>query len=157
MLQPVGGHVVVGPEPADVVEQHIQPRVRGENLAGQPPDLGLQRHVGDEDVHRGVARLAGDRGGARSARVRSRPVMPTRAPMEARPIAAALPIPPVPPVINTVLPVIEGVTLIVSSLSFIGSWDQGGRLREPLLRRLCAKAFRFGWESLDDSPEQPDD
>jgi hypothetical protein len=34
--------------------------------------------------------------------------------MEARPIAAALPIPPVPPVINTVLPVIEGVTAIVS-------------------------------------------
>ena len=36
--------------------------------------------------------------------------MPTRAPTEAGPIAAALPIPPVPPVINTVLPVIGGVT-----------------------------------------------
>jgi hypothetical protein len=36
------------------------------------------------------------------------PVMPTRAPIEARPIAAALPIPAVPPVIRTVLPVIDG-------------------------------------------------
>lgn len=87
--------------------------------------------------------------------------MPTRAPMEARPIAAARPILPVPPVINTVLPVIGGVTVIVSSLSYIVSWGQGGRLREPLLRHLCVGAFRFGWarfgwaqfgwESLDGS------
>jgi hypothetical protein len=75
-----------GPEPADVVEQHIQPRVRGENLGGQTPDLGLRRHVGDEDVHRGGCPTRGDRGGG---------------PLEARPIAAALPSPPVPPVINT--------------------------------------------------------
>jgi hypothetical protein len=92
---------------------------------------------------------------ARSAR--SRPVMPTRAPLEVRPIATALPIPPVPPVINTILPAIGGVTVIVSSLSFVGSRDQGGRLREPFLRHLCARAFRFGWESLDGSIEQPDD
>src|SRR4030088_1464615 len=39
-----------------------------------------------------------------SARVRSRPVMPTRAPRVASPIAVALPIPPVPPVIRTTLP-----------------------------------------------------
>src|SRR6185437_4179253 len=38
-----------------------------------------------------------------SARARSRPVMPTRAPSEASPIAVALPIPPVPPVIRTTL------------------------------------------------------
>src|SRR6266513_4704416 len=41
-----------------------------------------------------------------SARARSRPVMPTRAPMVASPIAVALPIPPVPPVIRTTLPAI---------------------------------------------------
>src|SRR6266576_2847960 len=39
-----------------------------------------------------------------SARLRSRPVMPTRAPRRARPIAVALPIPPVPPVSSTLLP-----------------------------------------------------
>src|SRR5579872_967048 len=37
-------------------------------------------------------------------RARSRPVMPTRAPRAARPIAVALPIPPVPPVTRTTLP-----------------------------------------------------
>src|SRR6266568_7098445 len=40
-----------------------------------------------------------------SARARSRPVIPTRAPRAARPIAVALPIPPVPPVTKTTLPV----------------------------------------------------
>src|SRR5579862_514927 len=41
-----------------------------------------------------------------SARPRSRPVMPTRAPIMASPIAVALPMPPVAPVISTTLPVI---------------------------------------------------
>jgi hypothetical protein len=36
--------------------------------------------------------------------------------MLASPIAAALPIPPVPPVIRTVVPVIEGVSAIMGSL-----------------------------------------
>ena len=44
--------------------------------------------------------------------------MPTRAPIEARPIADALPIPPVPPVISTVLPVIDEVAAIVVSFLF---------------------------------------
>ena len=43
--------------------------------------------------------------------------MPTRAPIEARPIADALPIPPVPPVTSTVLPVIDEVATIVRFLS----------------------------------------
>ena len=60
VLQTVGGHVTVSPESTDVVEQHVEPRVRREHLACQPVDLGLGRHVGDEDVHRRVARLTGD-------------------------------------------------------------------------------------------------
>src|SRR6266550_1133858 len=48
-----------------------------------------------------------------SARARSRPVMPTRAPMVASPIAIALPIPPVPPVIRTTLPAIGRVPPMV--------------------------------------------
>ena len=43
---------------------------------------------------------------ASSPRVTSRPTMQTRAPMAARPVAVALPMPPVPPVINTTLPAI---------------------------------------------------
>src|SRR5579859_1341220 len=45
---------------------------------------------------------------AAAARVRalSRPVMPTRAPIAASPVAVALPIPPVPPVTRTVWPAI---------------------------------------------------
>src|SRR6266550_3959099 len=48
-----------------------------------------------------------------SARARSRPVIPTRAPIAASPIAVALPIPPVPPVIRTTLPSIRSVPPMV--------------------------------------------
>src|SRR5205085_2211278 len=44
-LQAVGGQVAVGPEPADVVDQHVQPRVGGEDRAGEPPDLDLGAQV----------------------------------------------------------------------------------------------------------------
>jgi hypothetical protein len=63
VLKPVDGRVAVGPEPADVVEQHIEAWIGGEDLGGQPPDFGLGGHVGDEDVHCGIARLARDCGG----------------------------------------------------------------------------------------------
>src|SRR3989475_4377496 len=43
-------------------------------------------------------------------RATSRPVMPIRAPRRARPIAVALPIPPVPPVISTILPTMRFVS-----------------------------------------------
>ncbi len=55
VFQTVGGHLAVGPEPADVVQQHVQPRVSGQDLVGQPPDLGLRRHVGYEGIDRRVA------------------------------------------------------------------------------------------------------
>ena len=61
---------------------------------------------------------------ARWALARSRPVMPTLAPMEARPIAAALPIPPVPPVISTVLPCIEYVVRLIP-VPALGSSEDG--------------------------------
>src|SRR5438874_134333 len=48
-----------------------------------------------------------------SARTRSRPVMPTRAPIAESPMAVALPIPPVPPVISTTLPAIGRVRAMV--------------------------------------------
>ena len=63
VLEPIGGHVTVGPEAADVVKQDIEPRVRGEDLVSQPSDLGLGRHVGDEDINSRIARLLDDRGG----------------------------------------------------------------------------------------------
>src|SRR2546427_2786392 len=59
-----------------------------------------------------------------SARARSRPVMPTRAPIAESPIAVALPIPPVPPVIRTTLPAIGSAPPMVrasdSGLPLIG-------------------------------------
>ena len=68
VLQTVGGDVAMRPEAADVVEQDVEPRVGREDLGGQPADLGLRRHVGDEDVDGGVARTRG-----RSRRRRARP------------------------------------------------------------------------------------
>src|SRR5438132_7076509 len=70
-----------------------------------------------------------------SARARSRPVMPTRAPMVASPIAVALPIPPVPPVIRTTLPVIRSVPPMVRG-------SDGGL---PLIG--------LGLETLEEEPE----
>ena len=109
VLQPVGRDMAVRPEAADVVEQDVQARVRGQHLAGQPPHLGLRGHVGDEDVDRAAARLAGDLGGRALRPPQVATGDPTRAPIEARRIAVARPMPPVPPVINTVLPVIGAV------------------------------------------------
>src|ERR1700682_6550346 len=48
-----------------------------------------------------------------SARPRPRPVIPTRAPMDASPIAVAFPIPPMPPVTRTTLPAIGSAPAIV--------------------------------------------
>src|ERR1700687_2541829 len=45
-----------------------------------------------------------------SARARSRPVMPTRAPRAASPTAVAFPTPPVPPVTRTTLPAMGSVS-----------------------------------------------
>src|SRR5207302_10795270 len=54
-----------------------------------------------------VARISA---AACSARPKSRPVMPTLAPSLASPMAVALPIPPVPPVIRTTLPAMVSVS-----------------------------------------------
>jgi hypothetical protein len=40
-LQAVGCDVTSGPEATDVVDQHVESREPGENVCGQPPDLGL--------------------------------------------------------------------------------------------------------------------
>ncbi len=48
-------------------------------------------------------------------------------------------------------------TTMASGRLIFHVFDQGGRLREPLLRHMCARAFRSGWESLDGSPKEPED
>ena len=60
VLQSVGRRVAVCPEPADVVEQHIEARVGCQDFIRQSPHLGLRRHIGNEDIDRRVARLASD-------------------------------------------------------------------------------------------------
>src|SRR5438309_3281281 len=71
-----------------------------------------------------------------SARARSRPVMATRAPIVASPIAVALPIPPVPPVIRATLPAIGRVRSMVRA-------SAGGL---PLIG--------VGLETLEEEPER---
>src|SRR5438132_3365841 len=72
----------------------------------------------------GFAEAARMSDAACSARARSRPVMPTRAPIVASPRAVALPMPPVPPVIRATLPAIGRVRPMVrasdSGLASIG-------------------------------------
>ena len=49
-LQAVGGRVSVCPEPADVVDQHVESWVSIQDADGEPTDLGLRGHVGGEGV-----------------------------------------------------------------------------------------------------------
>ena len=51
VLQAIGGDVPVRPEPADVVDQHVQPRIPLERFACEAAYFGLQREVGGECVH----------------------------------------------------------------------------------------------------------
>src|SRR5437588_7536952 len=83
----------------------------------------------------GFAEAARMSDAACSARARSRPVMPARAPIVASPIAVALPIPPVPPVIRTTLPVIRSMPPMVRA-------SDGGL---PLVG--------LGLETLEEEPE----
>ena len=50
VLEPVGGEMSGVPVPADVVDQHIDPRKPLQRLLRQPAHLGLGRQVGDEHV-----------------------------------------------------------------------------------------------------------
>jgi hypothetical protein len=93
------------PVPADVVDQHVDPRKLLEYLGSKPPHLRLRREVGNEHVHlltTGCANLASRALGT----LRVRPVIARCAPMVARPRAVALPIPLVAPVTSTVVPAI---------------------------------------------------
>jgi hypothetical protein len=64
------GDVPVRPEPADVVDQHVRPRVGTSHLGGQTAHLRLDGHVGGKDIHRWITRRGADSGrGRRSARL----------------------------------------------------------------------------------------
>jgi hypothetical protein len=52
VFQAVGGDMPVGPEPAHVVDQYVQPWIGVEYLAGQPADIDLGGQVGGEHVDR---------------------------------------------------------------------------------------------------------
>ena len=50
----------VSPEPADVVDQHVQTRVGADHLGGQTTHLCLGGNVGGKDIHGRVARRGAD-------------------------------------------------------------------------------------------------
>ena len=64
-LEPVGRDVARRPEPPDVVDQHVQPRVRLEHGRGEAPDLGLRGQVRDERVDVPIAGRVADLGDGR--------------------------------------------------------------------------------------------
>ena len=55
-LQAVGSRVSVGPEAADIVDQHVQTRVSLEDNGGELTQLVLGGHVGGERVNSRVSR-----------------------------------------------------------------------------------------------------
>ena len=62
VLEAVGGDVPVRPEPANVVHQHVQPRIPVEHLTRQAAYLGLRGEVRGERVDRRVVRRGADVG-----------------------------------------------------------------------------------------------
>jgi hypothetical protein len=60
VLQVIGRDVPVSPEPADVVDQHVQPRVGVQYLSGQTAHPGLNRHVRGKGIHRWATRRGAD-------------------------------------------------------------------------------------------------
>ena len=60
VLHAIGGDVPVSPEPADVVDQHVQPRVGVQYLSGQTAHPGLNRHVRGKGIHRRATRGGAD-------------------------------------------------------------------------------------------------
>jgi hypothetical protein len=64
-LQAIGGEVPVSPEPADVIDQHIQPRIGASHLGGQMAHPGLGGHVRGKGIHRRAARCGADAGRGR--------------------------------------------------------------------------------------------
>jgi hypothetical protein len=104
-LQPVGGGVPGVPVPADVVDQHIDPRKGLEYLLGQPSYLCLGGQVGDEHVDlptAGCADLPRRVLGAPSVATGDRQARTHRGQAQ----SGALPMPAVAPVTSTVLPAI---------------------------------------------------
>src|SRR3984893_4462761 len=87
-----------------------------------------------------------------SVRVRSRPVMPTLAPRVARPMAVALPIPPVAPVIRTTLPAMGSVSGIVRAAN--GDDEGSPRMSfSDMIDRLACLTQRI--HSADDRRDLP--
>jgi hypothetical protein len=78
----------------------------------------LGRHVGDKSIHGWAARCGADARRGRLGAGLITPVMPTRAPKAASPMAVALPIPPVPPVTRADFPAMRGTSAMVR---FLGS------------------------------------
>jgi hypothetical protein len=124
------------PEPTQVVDQHLQPRVCVEYLAGQAPDFGLGGQVGCEHVHHRVARGRADVGRCGLGADLVAAVMPTRAPRAARPAAMALPMPSVPPVTATFSQ--------PSTISLLGR--SGGRASAPTRLDRPVRGRRLGRE-----------
>src|SRR4030088_2292435 len=87
-----------------------------------------------------------------SARARSRPVIPPRAPRAASPIAVALPIPPVAPVISTTLPAIGSVPAVTPFLD--GDDNRSSRLPFPDITDCLAGPTQWV-RSVDDRRDLP--
>ena len=117
-FEAVRGDMPGGPETTDVVDQHVQSRVgvrapRAARRRPRPARTGRRRRRPPA----GCPSRRGSRPRLPWCAADPGPVIPTRAPFAASPIAVALPIPPVPPVIRTTLPAISAVTsTMVSSL-----------------------------------------
>ena len=144
VLQAVGGDVAVVPEAADVVEQHIEPRIGGETSPANRRTSAWDDMSATKTSIAGLPDSAAIAGGCGLGPPRSRPVMPTLAPKEASPMAAARPIPPVPPVIKTVLSRINGVALLTTCTPIpIGS--------TPTVPGLWCQPSLSGSDGLDGS------
>ena len=118
-LQTVGGDVPGVPEPADVVDQHVDPREALQDLGGHRRTCDWS-DMSATKTSTGPLPAARGRRAAASVRPRSRPVIATCAPVATSPRAVASPIPPVAPVTSTVRPVMGPVICAIAGSLRVG-------------------------------------
>ena len=111
-LIPFGSDLTPGTDEAGVIDQHVDPRLRRSDFSSHAPGLGDRRKIREMRLCGAVCVIAcavlGEilrrRSRVASARLASRATNTRRAPMLASLIAAASPIPEVPPVRTTTFP-----------------------------------------------------
>ena len=106
-LEAVHGQVPLAEDHARVVHEHVEPRIRGQELGGEAADVLLGREIAEHQIDRVVARVALDLEDGRLPAGSVARYSTMCAPIFARPTAVYLPIPELAPAIRMLFFVVD--------------------------------------------------